>query len=126
MDAVAMQKYVDLCKDVFDLSHWKVVVSRESCEEDSWAEVEVSDNLWEATIKLAPDFFTQTKLEQRRIIAHELIHIHYAGAERIVESLDGVLGSQAYEIVDSIYTIETERGADSMSRLVARLQPMPE
>lgn len=118
-----LQNYVNRCVPLFGLSQWKVEVSKHPTEEDNWADIEVSDNLWTATLRVSGDFWTLDGEEKRRIIAHELLHVHYAGPERAVESLSGVLGAEAYALLTAIFEREIERSADALSTVVARLLP---
>lgn len=118
-----LQEYVNRASGILGLAHWKVEVSKHPCEEDSWADIEVSDNLWTATLRVSAEFWTLDNSEKRRVIAHELLHVHYAGAERAIESLEGVLGREGYEIISNVFNVEVERAADALSTPVSRLLP---
>lgn len=118
-----LQDYVNRASGILGLAHWKVEVSKHPCEEDSWADIEVSDNLWTATLRVSSEFWTLDNAEKRRVIAHELLHVHYAGAERAIESLEGVLGREGYEIISNVFNVEVERAADALSTPVSRLLP---
>ncbi len=121
----AITNYVNRCKDILGLGHWTVTVGAGAPPDDSWADVEVSTNLYNAIIRCSPDLWKQKKDEIRRVVAHELIHLHQAGVERLVESLEESLGSAAYSILSHVWDVETERAADSLSVPLARLLPMP-
>lgn len=118
-----LQEYVNRCASILGLGHWKVEVSKHPCEEDSWADIEVSQNLWNATMRVSAEFWGLDNYEKRRVVAHELLHVHYAGAERALEALDGVIGREAYEIISNVFDIEVERAADALSNPVAKLLP---
>lgn len=118
-----LQNYVNKCLPVFGLTQWKVEVSKHPTEEDNWADIEVSDNLWSATLRVSSDFWGLDVDEKRRIVAHELLHVHYSGAERAIESLDGVIGTESYAILSNIYEREVERAADALSIVVAKILP---
>jgi len=120
-----LRDYLDRAKRILNLSHWEIKISSDPPPDDAWADVEVSQNLYAATIRFSPGLWKEKPEEIRRVIAHELIHCHYAGVERLVETLEKSLGSQAYEIVASIWDVESERGADSLSTAVAELLPLP-
>lgn len=119
-----LQDYVNKASAILGLSHWKVEVSKNPCEEDSWADIEVSENLWNAKMRVSSEFWTLDNSEKRRVIAHELLHVHYAGAERAIESLEGVLGREGYEIISNVFNVEVERAADALSTPVSRLLPL--
>ncbi|CAB4177694.1 hypothetical protein UFOVP1344_46 [uncultured Caudovirales phage] len=118
--------YIDDAISKLNLKQWTVIVSESLPPDDAYADVEASTNLWQATIRLSQDFWKEKPDSQRRIIAHELIHLHYAGVERLVEQLESSLGSIAFDIVSSIWDVESERGADALSFPLAELLPMPE
>lgn len=118
-----LQDYVTRCAAILGLAHWKVEVSKHPCDEDSWADIEVSQNLWTATMRVSSGFWALESNEKRRVIGHELLHVHYAGAERAVESLEGVLGREGYEIILNVFNVEVERAADALSTPVSRLLP---
>ena len=118
--------YIDDAVSKLNLKQWTVIVSESLPPDDAYADVEASTNLWQATVRLSEDFWKEKPDSQRRIIAHELIHLHYAGVERLVEQLESSLGSIAFDIVNSIWDVESERGADALSFPLAELLPLPE
>jgi len=75
--------------------------------------------------RFSPGLWKEKPEEIRRVIAHELIHCHYSGVERLVEVVQDSLGTAAGEIVGKIWDVESERAADSLSTAVAELLPMP-
>ena len=107
------------------LTQWTLKVSNDIPSDDSWADIEVSENLGEASIRLSNDFFKETPESQRRILAHELMHVHHAALERLLGTLEGVLGSQAYEVLDKVWDTEGERVAEALSFVVAERLPLP-
>ena len=118
--------YLNAQRSVMHLTQWTLKVSNDIPADDSWADIEVSDNLWEATIRLSNDFFKESPESQRRILAHELMHVHNAALERLIGTLEGVLGSQAYEVLDKVWDTEGERVAEALSFVVAEVLPLPE
>lgn len=117
--------YLNAHRDVMHLKQWTLKVSADIPSDDSWADIEVSDNLWEATVRISGDFFKETPESQRRILAHELMHVHHAALERLLGTLEGVLGSQAYEVLDKVWDTESERVAEALSFVVAERLPLP-
>lgn len=118
--------YIADAAERLNLKQWTIVVSDNLPPDDAYADVEASTNLWQATIRLSEDFWKEKPESQRRIVAHELIHLHYAGVERLVNQLESSLGSIAFDIVNSIWDVESERGADSLSFPLAEILPIPE
>jgi predicted SprT family Zn-dependent metalloprotease len=120
-----IKAYVDSCKEIMGLGHWEITVSPESAPDDSWADIEVSTNLYHATIRFSPKLWDEKPEDVKRVVAHELIHIHQAGVERLVETLEKPLGSAAYEMLSTVWDVESERSADSLSKVIAQLMPEP-
>jgi hypothetical protein len=120
-----LRSYLDEAKNILNLGHWEIKISTDSPPDDSWADVEVSQNLYVATIRFSKGLWKEKPEEIRRVIAHELIHCHYAGVERLVEVIQDSLGTTAGSIVEKIWDVESERGADSLSTAVAELLPLP-
>ena len=118
--------YLNANRDVMHLKQWTLKVSNDIPADDSWADVEVSENLWEASVRLSGDFFKETPESQRRILAHELMHVHNAALERLIGTLSGVLGSQAYELLEKVWDTEGERVAEALSFVVAEVLPLPD
>lgn len=118
--------YLNANRDVMHLKQWTLKVSNDIPADDSWADVEVSENLWEASVRLSGDFFKETPESQRRILAHELMHVHNAALERLINTLSGVLGSQAYELLEKVWDTEGERVAEALSFVVAEVLPLPD
>lgn len=118
--------YIASALPILNLRQWTVNLSESLPPDDSYADIEVSENLWTATIRLSEDFWKEKPESQRRIIAHELIHIHYAGVERLLNILQQSLGSMVYDVVDQIWDVESERGADSLSTPLGELLPLPD
>jgi hypothetical protein len=120
-----LNDYLTRAKTILNLSHWEIKISTDSPPDDAWADVEVSQNLYAATIRFSHSLWKEKPEEIRRVIAHELIHCHYAGVERLVEVVQDSLGTAAGDIVGKIWDVESERGADSLSTAVAELLPLP-
>lgn len=118
--------YLNANRDVMHLKQWTLKVNNDIPADDSWADVEVSENLWEASVRLSGDFFKETPESQRRILAHELMHVHNAALERLMGTLSGVLGSQAYELLEKVWDTEGERVAEALSFVVAEVLPLPD
>ena len=121
----SVERYCNAALPLLRLPQWSVRIASDIPADDSWADIEVSTNLWLATIRISDDFFRQEPELQRRIIAHELLHIHNAPLERLIGSLEGVLGSQAYEMLDHLWDAEGERIAEALSFVVAERLPLP-
>jgi hypothetical protein len=119
------QRYVDNAKRILNLTQWEIKVKDYPSAEDAYADIEPHDHLWHAKLRLSEDFFKEPAVEQRKIIAHELLHLHYAGVERLVNSVHDTLGVAAADIYSKVWEIEVERSADALSGPVGGLLPIP-
>lgn len=119
------QRYVDAAKQILNLSQWDIKVKDYPSAEDAYADIEPSDHLWHAKLRLSEDFFREPAEEQRKIIAHELLHLHYAGVERLISSAESVMGTAAHDLYSKVWDIEVERAADALSGPVGGLLPIP-
>lgn len=120
-----VRDYLAKNKDDLNLRQWTIKVSDDLPPDDSWADVEVSQNLWTATVRISNDFFKESPEHQREILAHEMTHVHYASLERLIETLEKILGDQAYKILEGLWDIESERAADSIAVPLGRSLPLP-
>lgn len=121
-----VQAYIAKALPLLNLKQWDIKVSESLPPDDAYADIEVSENLWSASIRLSEDFWKEKPDSQRRIIAHELIHVHYAGVERLLNMLESSLGSMVFTVINGVWDIETERGADSLSTPLAKVLPLPD
>ena len=122
----AFLKYLAGAQQTFGLQNWEITLNEQHANEDSNAEIEVSDNLYSAKLYLSPEFWTSKPQVQREIIAHELLHIMFSGFERAVGSLEETVGSAAWGPFYKFYDTEVERAADAVSRVAALAIPLPE
>lgn len=72
--------YIRGIADQLDLRDWDIRLSRESCDDDAGATVQVWYGQKRATLRLNLDLYRQSHPEaiedQRRQIVHELLHCH--------------------------------------------------
>lgn len=122
----AFLKYLVGAQQTFGLQNWEITLNEQHANQDSNAEIEVSDNLYSAKLYLSPDFWTSKPQVQREIIAHELLHIMFAGFDRAVGSLEETVGTAAWTPFYKFYDTEVERAADAVSRVAALAIPLPE
>jgi hypothetical protein len=120
------QRYVDNAKRILNLSQWEIKVQDYPSADDAYADIEPHDYLWHAKLRLSEDFWKEKPDDQAKIMAHELLHLHYAGVERIISHLEPILGGQAHELLSKFWDIEVERAADALSGPVGGLLPTPD
>jgi hypothetical protein len=121
----AVTAYLNANRVIMRLTEWELKASDDLPPDDAWADIEVSANLWVATIRLSNDFFKLKPREQRRVLAHELMHVHHHALDRMVAHLDGILGGEAFTLFDSQFDTESERVCEALSFIVAERLPVP-
>jgi len=122
----SLERYLSEAQQILNLGQWKIELGDSPCEEDALAEIEVSENLWQAKIRVAHGFFKEKPEEQRDTIAHELIHVHTAGIERARDRMEKTLGELAWPVFQSSMENEVERAVDALAKIVAPTLPMPD
>lgn len=122
----ALERYLLEAQQIMNLGQWKIELSDTPCDEDSLADIEVSDNLWQAKMRVARSFFKEKPEEQRDTVVHELIHVHTAGIERARDRMEKTLGELAWPIFQASMENEIERTVDALAKIVAPTLPVPE
>lgn len=122
----ALERYISEVQQIMNLGQWKIELSDVPSEEDALAEIEVSENLWQAKIRVAHGFFKEKQDEQRDTIVHELIHVHTAGIERARDRMEKTLGDLAWPIFQASMENEVERAVDALAKVVSQSVPLPE
>jgi hypothetical protein len=125
MSREKVKDYLDENLPLLNLKQWEIKVSTDLPGDDAWADIEASENLWIATLRLNNDFFREAPEHQRRILAHEMMHLHYASIERLIDSLEDVLGAESYVMLTKLWDVETERAAEAVSYVLAEALPLP-
>jgi hypothetical protein len=119
------KKYVSDARDTLGLTQWTIQVLDYPSADDALADIEPHHHLWLAKLRLSADFWKEPADEQRKVIAHEMLHLHYAGVERLIDSAEDALGVAAFDVLAKVWEIEIERAADALSGPVGRLLPLP-
>lgn len=122
----ALERYISEAQQTLNLGQWKIELEDSPCEDDALAEIEVSENLWQARIRVAHSFFKEKPEEQRDTIVHELIHVHTAGIERSRDRMEKTLGELAWPVFQASMENEVERAVDALAKIVAPTLPIPE
>ena len=122
----ALERYISEAQQTLNLGQWKIELEDSPCEDDALAEIEVSENLWQARIRVAHSFFKEKPEEQRDTIVHELIHVHTSGIERSRDRMEKTLGELAWPVFQASMENEVERAVDALAKIVAPTLPIPE
>lgn len=122
---MAIEVYVDQCKDMLGLRDWKIIYK--VCEEPAKdAEADIAPHHGKiAHLRLNKSFFTFSPEYQRNVICHELLHIHLMGIDDCVLSTRESLGGAAYSVLDNMYNEACENTVQSLSHLLEGILPLP-
>lgn len=117
-----LQLYVDECVVLLMLSSWIVTVTNEPPPEpDCIAYINHSEQQ-NATLFVAPDFWTAGPERQRLIIAHELCHLPLFRLGDLFDTLPPKIKS----ILDHMYDCINEETTERFARMVAPRLPLPQ
>jgi hypothetical protein len=124
-DRLAIEVYVDTCKDLLGLKDWKIVYK--VCEEPAKeAEADISCAHGKiAYLRLNKSFFTFSPEYQRNVICHELVHMHLFAVDDCFMSTRECLGGAAYSVLDNLFTEASENATQTFSHLLEGLLPLP-
>lgn len=114
--------------DTLDLKDWEFVIDENPCDgDDANATTWVYDSQRRGVISLSDSWRDIPPEKQRRIAVHELLHIHESGVEDLIRlGLEGILGSQAYDMFMKIYNDKSELMIDSIATAIAPFFPLPQ
>ena len=120
-----VRRYVEEAQQTLALLDLTIKVTDEQAPEDTYADIQVHDEAPEATIRLAHGFWSLSADDQRRVIAHELLHCHLAAMVNLKDDLEDVLGKATFELFDASFERAHERTTDKLARIIAPLLPLP-
>lgn len=120
-------QYARALADRLNLQDWIITIKDEPANEESYAEVRCLFGKMEAEIRLAKDFDSFPREQQRYSVTHELIHVHQFGVTNLIcdGELDVILGKPAYTVLCDAFTFATERACHGLTIAVAQFMPFP-
>ena len=118
-------RYIRECARLLGLAHLDLELSDEPCGDDVWAHIRVHSQKSHALISLHPEFTRQPSADQRRYVAHELVHCHLAALDWSVADLVDGLGVRAKRVASATWEQRSERACDDLARLLAPGLPLP-
>ena len=121
-----MDRYVRDVADQMTLKDWRISLLRDPCADDCNADVQSLYGKREARIRICLDFTEKSGDEQRRIITHELTHVHIDPTLDVLFRLQPHVGSVPYAMACAQQKETIEFGVDALSRLIAPAMPMCE
>ena len=109
------------------LQCWRVALNRELADVEEWVDARmfVEFSYQTASISLTEKFLGLDGVEQRAILAHELVHLHTHRFKHFADKLAEHLSPQARELAeDRIYDL-MEHEVEELSRVIAPFLPLP-
>jgi hypothetical protein len=122
---VALAKYLLAMQQVMRLDHWTVELSHVPSSEDAWADIAPHSQALRATLRISPDFWTQTPDKQRQILVHELLHLVTCRMDQVVMNIEESLGTAAFEPWSKCFDDEHERAVDKLAEIISEQFELP-
>lgn len=120
-----MRAYVAVLQPLLRLQHWEITVGDERPDSNGEAAIWYSRLCYVARIRFADKHFGQSVAEQTTTVAHELLHLHLAGADFAVKDSHEMLDPTSKLLYDERWHVEFERAVDAISRVIAPFLPLP-
>lgn len=122
----SLAKYIFSIAKEFGLRDWDLYLMPEKPpDEEAAASVRCVYGRRKANIYIGDDFWHSNPEEQRRIILHELIHVHQDQTLTLVEeTLPDLLGKPAMFTFEKAYRQANEHGVDALAAAIADRYPL--
>lgn len=122
----AAEAYLAELQQHMSLRHWDLAIDwDEMCADDCDAQVSTVDGRYTAVLWLHDRFFTLPLAEQRRVLVHELLHMHTSGV--ITAARLGIknLTKDTRSWVMGYVRDAEEHAVDALSQVVGGHLPLP-
>lgn len=120
----SLAKYTSAIAAELGLRDWTLTFPPEPCEEKALASVDCTYGRKRAVVRFADDFLHHAPEEQRIVVLHELIHIHFAQERQAVTDALDLLGRDAHEIATESFRVAHEYGVDGLADAIADRYPL--
>lgn len=120
----SLARYTSVIAAELGLRDWTLTFPNEPCEDGALATVDCSYGRKRATVLFASDFTDHPPEEQRIVVLHELIHIHFAQERQAVRDALDSLGRDAREIAYESFRMSHEYGVDGLADAIADRYPL--
>ena len=120
-----LRDYIRQCADEVGLREWSIRLKPEPPDNECDAQVAVTEDQHDAAIRVTDEFFEYDTPKQRRIVAHELLHVLTNGMLEVTSSLSPQVPNAAWSVFWSLLNREEELIVDSLSRVLERVLPYP-
>ena len=124
---LSWQVYLRDVADMLGLKDREITLQRTWPEEEnSFAEVFCTTETVQAVVRMHPTFFALDLEAQRRVVCHELIHLHLASVyEHVKWAIDHADASPLLAALPSLVLSDIEGVTDRLSYIVAPMVPLP-
>jgi hypothetical protein len=120
------EQYIETLKTSLELDRWSTdVVWNSASTDDCDAQVEIIEGRYAALIWLHDDFFILSRAEQRRVVVHELLHLHSSGVMSAVSIASHAMAKPTRKVAVKLIRDAEEHMIDSLSVAVAKFLPLP-
>jgi len=123
-----LARYIRTVANTLGLHDWRLDIQEDEPDtKEAWASVSCTYGRRIAQMWLSHGFELLDPAEQRHVIVHELLHIHFDRALSLAESsLPGLLGVGAYSVYLASLRENLEHGVDAVADALAPAFPLPE
>jgi hypothetical protein len=114
--------------DLLDLRDWRIEISKERVLDpaEASADVSVVAGRKMAFVAFCDDFASQSSEDQRVVVIHELIHIHFEPMALLADDVaKKALSSDAADVFRLAFIQNLEYGVDGVALAIAPLFPLP-
>ncbi len=107
------------------LADWRIRLAEEPPEDK-----DVDAEVWQAFkkrstfIRVRAGWMDLSPDSQRDAIVHELLHLHLAEMNAVLDKLGGLLGQPAWDIVSEQYLVAEEVAVDTLAGAIAPMLPL--
>lgn len=123
-----LMRYIATIGKMLGLCDWKVILRPDEPDsKDHAASISCVYGRRVANLWLSHGFEHLEPAEQRQILVHELLHVHFDSMTTLIEqALPPALGAPAYGVFDAAYRERAEHAVDAIAEAVAPVFPLPE
>jgi hypothetical protein len=120
-----LQQYLRNAADIIGLRDWEISYEPEdSPPDEAEARICALDNQ-RAFIGLAPKFWTHPPEQQRRILTHELVHLHFDRFSKFAELIEPQLAASTFQLFADGLEQAEEQAVEALARVLSQALPLP-
>lgn len=125
----ALAQYVRAIADALGLRDWQFTYTDdppgEIDYEHATAAIRPTRGRKWACLWVPAKWWDESPEDRRQTIAHELLHLHFAGMERILETVQTNLGDATWGVLRAAHLDALEMAVDGIADAIAPFMPLP-